>query len=88
MKNYIERIMDLTKNLFNTKKEIETISYNDPDMSNLMSLPGIGPFSAALIKTEIIDISRFTTFNLYCWVYCFTDMPLEYEAAGSYQRSV
>ncbi len=66
VKNYIERIMDLTKKLFNTKKEIETISYNDPDMSNLMSLPGIGPFSAALIKTEIIDISRFTTFNRLC----------------------
>ncbi len=64
--NYIERIMDLTKKLFNTKKEIETISYNDPDMSNLMSIPGIGPFSAALIKTEIINISRFTTFNRLC----------------------
>jgi transposase len=66
VKNYIERIMDLTKKLLNTKKEIETISYNDPDMSNLMSIPGIGPFSAALIKTEIINISRFTTFNRLC----------------------
>lgn len=66
VKNYIERIMDLTKKLLNTKKEIETISYNDLDMSNLMSIPGIGPFSAALIKTEIIDISRFTTFNRLC----------------------
>ncbi len=44
VKNYIERIMDLTKKLFSIEKEVVTISYNDPDMSNLMSIPGIGPF--------------------------------------------
>ena len=66
VKNYIERIMDLTRKLFNTEKEIETISYNDPDMCYLMSIPGIGPFSAALIKSEIIDIFRFSTFNRLC----------------------
>ncbi|ODS31088.1 MAG: putative transposase [Candidatus Scalindua rubra] len=66
VKNYIERIRDLTRKLSDIEKNIITISYKDPDMLNLMSLPGIGPFSAALIKSEIIDISRFVTFNRLC----------------------
>jgi transposase len=66
VKNYIERITELTQKLKNIEKEVATISYNDPDMINLMSIPGIASFSAALIKSEIIDISRFTTFNRLC----------------------
>lgn len=66
VKNYIERIIDLTKKLLNSRKEIEKISYNDTDMLNLISIPGIGSFAACLIKTEIIDIFRFTTFNRLC----------------------
>ncbi|HDY68920.1 MAG TPA: IS110 family transposase [Candidatus Scalindua sp.] len=31
-----------------------------------MSIPGIASFSAALTKSEIIDISRFTIFNRLC----------------------
>ncbi len=63
VRNYIERITDLTKKRLVIEKEVIAVSYKDPDMLNLMSLPGIGPFSAALIKSEIIDISRFATFN-------------------------
>ncbi len=66
VRNYIERIADLTKKRLVIEKEVIAISYKDPDMLNLMSLPGIGPFSAALIKSEIIDISRFATFNRLC----------------------
>lgn len=66
VRNYIERITDLTKKRLVIEKEVIAISYKDPDMLNLMSLPGIGPFSAALIKSEIIDISRFATFNRLC----------------------
>lgn len=66
VRNSIERITDLTKKRLVIEKEVIAISYKDPDMLNLMSLPGIGPFSAALIKSEIIDISRFATFNRLC----------------------
>ncbi len=66
VRNYIERITDLTKKRLVIEKDVIAISYKDPDMLNLMSLPGIGPFSAALIKSEIIDISRFATFNRLC----------------------
>lgn len=66
VRNYIERITDLTRKRLVIEKEVIAISYKDPDMLNLMSLPGIGSFSAALIKSEIIDISRFPTFNRLC----------------------
>jgi transposase len=66
VRDYIERITDLTKKRFVIEKEVIAISCKDPDMLNLMSLPGIGPFSAALINSEIIDISRFATFNRLC----------------------
>jgi transposase len=35
-------------------------------MQNLETIPGIGYFSAALIKSEIMDINRFSSFNRLC----------------------
>ena len=66
IKNYTERITGLAQKLTRIEKEIETVSNLDPDMVNLMSIPGVGYFSAALIKSEIIDIARFASFNRLC----------------------
>lgn len=35
-------------------------------MKNLQTIPGIGFFSAALIKSEIININRFQSFSRLC----------------------
>lgn len=64
--NYVVRIQELTKRLSDIDKEIEKVSQSDLHMSNLTSIPGVGYFSAALIKSEIIDISRFASFNRLC----------------------
>lgn len=66
VKNYIDRITELAQKLTIMGKEIGTVSSLDHDMVNLMSIPVIGHFSAALIKSEIIDISRFASFNQLC----------------------
>ena len=66
VKNYIEIITELTQKLKTIEKDITTVSCNNHHMVNLMSVPGIGDFSAALIKSEIIDISRFVSFNRLC----------------------
>ena len=66
VKNYIEIITELTQKLKPIEKDITTVSCNNHHMVNLMSVPGIGDFSAALIKSEIIDISRFVSFNRLC----------------------
>jgi transposase len=63
IKKYIDRITELAQKLTSIEKEIGIVSSLDRDMVNLMSIPGIGHFSAALIKSEIIDISRCASFN-------------------------
>ena len=64
--NYIERVTELTQKLKSIEKDVSAVSCNDQHIVNLMSIPGIADFSAALIKTEIIDISRFASFNRLC----------------------
>src|SRR3990167_1444598 len=66
VKNYIERISELTQKLNGIEKDISSVTCNDQHMVNLMSIPGIADFSAALIRTEIIEISRFASFNRLC----------------------
>lgn len=66
IKKYRELIIYLGKKIYEIEKEINVLPDNDPDIYNLLSIPGIGPFSAALIKSEIIDIKRFASFNRLC----------------------
>jgi transposase len=66
IRDYKERIIFQTKKLYEIRKEILKLIENDPDMQNLETIPGIGSFSAALIKSEIIDIQRFGSFKKLC----------------------
>lgn len=65
-KHYIEQIIESSRRLFEMEKAITTLSNRDTEVSHLISIPGIGPFSALLIKSEIMDISRFASFNRLC----------------------
>lgn len=64
--DYKERIHFLNLKLSGIKNDITTIITADRDMIHLQTIPGIGFFSAALIKSEIMDISRFKSFNRLC----------------------
>jgi len=64
--NHIGEIKYLTGKLLILQKEIIAVAEKDEDILNLTSIPGLGRFSAALIKSEIIDISRFRSFNRLC----------------------
>lgn len=66
IKGYSERIEFLNRRLFQIEKYLKENVKNDEDIMNLITIPGIDYFSAALIKTEIIDISRFASFNRLC----------------------
>lgn len=66
IKGYIERIIYLAKQLYDSKKLIKEEALKDSDVRNLMTIPGVDSFSAMLIKTEIIDINRFCSFNRLC----------------------
>lgn len=63
---YKERIEFLNEKIYATEKLIKENALSDPDILNLTTIPGIDYFSASLIKTEIIDINRFTSFNRLC----------------------
>ena len=63
---YIEKIEDYHAQIYQLNKFIKETSAKDPDILNLVTTPGIDYFSAALIKTEIIDINRFASFNRLC----------------------
>ena len=58
---YIERISFLLKKEYASDKLIEKNVTEDEDIHNLMSIPGLAYFSAALIKSEIACISRFAS---------------------------
>lgn len=64
--DYKERIGYLTKKLSEVDERILSTAVNDQDIANLETAPGLGYFSAALIKTEIIDINRFACFDRLC----------------------
>ena len=63
---YRELIIHLSGKIYEIEKEINGFYKTDEDISNLLDVPGLGPFSAALIKSEIIDIERFRSFNRLC----------------------
>jgi transposase len=66
IRKYRDLIIGLSKKESETEKEIHQLAQYDIDTQNLMTIPGVGPFSALLIKSEIIDIHRFKTFNRLC----------------------
>jgi len=66
IKGYIKRIDDLTSHIAETERFLKERADADDDIMNLISIPGLSYFSAALIKSEIIDINRFSCFGKLC----------------------
>lgn len=63
---YCDLICHLNDKLSQVELEMKNLIHFDTDAQNLLSIPGIGPFSALLIKSEIIDIGRFSSFGRLC----------------------
>ena len=66
MSGYIQKICSLNKMLNESDKLIIKTALKDTDILNLKTIPGLDYFSASLIKSEIIDINRFASFNRLC----------------------
>lgn len=65
-RKYIEYLKWYTQEIYQCREELRDKLALDKDIINLTSIPGISFFAAALIKTEISDISRFRCFNRLC----------------------
>ena len=63
---YITRIASLTEKEYESTKAIREKVQQNNDILNLITIPGLDYFSAALIKTEIADIGRFKSFPRLC----------------------
>lgn len=66
IKGYIEQIETLTEKLSAMKKRLGIVAAHDTDISNLLSIYGLGNFGAALVKSEIATVKRFRSFNRLC----------------------
>lgn len=71
--NYQEIISGYTDSIrrfIEKSRYIETVIENnavrDPDIMNLKSIPGLDYFGASIVKSEIIDIERFNSFDKLC----------------------
>jgi len=66
VEGYIAKIRHLLQEEYRSDKYIVKLAEKDPDVINLMTIPGISWFSGLLIKSEIVDINRFKSFNRLC----------------------
>ena len=63
---YIERIIALSQRIHSMKTYLKNDLFTDIEIQHLITIDGLDYFSAALIKSEIIDINRFPCFNRLC----------------------
>lgn len=66
IRGYIERIIALSKRIYSMKTYLRNDLLENPEIQNLITIDGLDYFSAALIKSEIVDIKRFCSFNRLC----------------------
>ena len=58
---YLDLISEIDKKIKDIESQIDKKSIEDKDIELLKTIPGIGTFTAFLIKSEIDDISRFSS---------------------------
>jgi transposase len=66
LKSYLTLINEIGKKIKELESEIAKKSLNDRDIDLLKSIPGVGNFTAFLIKSEIDDIKRFSSKEKLC----------------------
>ena len=63
---YIERVAVLSQYIHSMKTYLKNNLLIDTQVQHLITIDGLDYFSAALIKSEIVDINRFPSFNRLC----------------------
>jgi transposase len=59
LKNYLDLIADINKKIAIVEEEIDKRIAPDKDIELFKTIPGVGSFTAFLLKSEIDDITRF-----------------------------
>lgn len=66
IRGYIDRIGSLSQKIRRMKTDLRLDLAEDIVIRNLITIDGLDYFSAALVKSEIVDIKRFASFNRLC----------------------
>jgi transposase len=61
-----ERIRFLTEKIKGMKMYLEETFQEDQEIMNLTTIPGLSYLSAAIVKSEIVNVSNFGSFNRLC----------------------
>jgi transposase len=66
VESYLPIISTLDTQIRKLSKELQTMAPTDNDVKLLMTIPGVGYYSALLVKSEVGDISRFSDGEKLC----------------------
>jgi len=66
IESYLPIIQSLDVQIRKLSKELQALAPEDNDVKLLMTIPGVGYYSALLVKSEIGDISRFSDGEKLC----------------------
>ena len=80
---YLPVIQTLTIQVGKLSKELRGMAPQDEDVRLLMTIPGIGYYSALLVKSEIGDISRFPDGEKLC---SYAGLVPSVSISGNYRR--
>ena len=66
VESYLPVLGTLTVQIEKLSKELRSMAPEDEDVRLLMTIPGVGYYSALLVKSEVGDISRFPDGEKLC----------------------
>lgn len=77
---YIDSIKRFTEKIRYMETVIEGQAIQDSNIVNLSTIPGLGYFGASMVKSEIMDIDRFDSFDKLC---AYAGLAPRVEQSGS-----
>jgi transposase len=83
VESYLPIIQSLNVQIGKLSKELQALAPEDEDVRLLMTIPGVGYYSALLVKSEIGDISRFPDGEKLC---SYAGLVPSVSSSGGYTR--
>ena len=83
VESYLPVLSTLTIQIEKLSKELRSIAPEDEDVRLLMTIPGLGYYSALLVKSEIGDISRFPDGEKLC---SYAGLVPSVSSSGTHKR--
>jgi len=83
VESYLPIIQSLDVQIGKLSKELQALAPQDEDVRLLMTIPGVGYYSALLVKSEVGDIGRFSDGEKLC---SYAGLVPSISSSGAYTR--